>query len=415
LARRRFTVGAVLSTLASPQQPGAGALPGYPLAARNANVASFEVMELVKQALALEQLGKPIIHLSIGEPDFTAPEPVVAALERAARSGQTGYTPALGITPLREAIARDYATRHGIAVDPRRIIVTAGASAALTLACCALVGVGDEVLLTDPSYPCNRHFVAAFDGLPRAVPVFADTRFQMTETLLAANWGPVTRGTLLASPANPTGTSIPFDELARMVAFARARGGFTLVDEIYLGLTYDGTPRTALELGEDVIVINSFSKYFSMTGWRLGWLVVPQALVGAFEKLAQNLFICASALAQNAALACFAPESEVIFEARRHEFRQRRDAIVTAMTALGFGIPVIPDGAFYVWLDCSRFGDSRLLAKRLLEQAHVSLVPGQDFGVNQPGRWMRLSYANSMDNLLEAARRIGAVLRNERY
>lgn len=415
MARRRFTVGAILSTLVSPHPPGAGTLPGYPLAPRNANIASFEVMELVKQALALERQGLPIIHLSIGEPDFTAPEPVLAALERAARSGQTGYTPALGITPLREAIARDYATRQGVTIDPQRVIVTAGASAALTLACCALVGVGDEVLLTDPSYPCNRHFVAAFDGVPRAVPVFADTRFQMTEALLAANWGPATRGTLLASPANPTGTSIPFDELARIVAFARARGGFTLVDEIYLGLTYDGAPRTALALGEDVIVVNSFSKYFSMTGWRLGWLVVPQALVGAFEKLAQNLFICASTLAQNAALACFAPESGVIFEARRSEFRQRRDAIVTAMSALGFGVPVIPDGAFYVWLDCSRFGDSRVLAKRLLEEAHVSLVPGQDFGANEPGRWMRLSYANSMDNLLEAARRIGAALRNERY
>jgi len=403
-------VGAVLSTLVSPQQPAPGALPGYPLATRNANIASFEVMELVKQALALEQQGKPIIHLSIGEPDFTAPEPVLAALELAARSGQTGYTPALGITPLREAIARDYATRHGITVDPQRIIVTAGASAALTLACCALVGVGDEVLLTDPSYPCHRHFVAAFDGIPRAVPVFADTRFQMTERLLAEHWGPATRGTLLASPANPTGTSIPFDELARIVAFARARGGFTLVDEIYLGLTYEGSPRTALELGEDVIAVNSFSKYFSMTGWRLGWLVVPQALVSAFEKLAQNLFICASTLAQNAALACFTPESGSVFEARRAEFRRRRDAIVTAMTGLGFGVPVIPDGAFYVWLDCSRFGDSRLLAKRLLEEAHVSLVPGQDFGANEPGRWMRLSYANSMDNLLEAARRIGLVL-----
>ena len=403
-------MGAILSALTSPQQPRPGALPGYPLAARNANIASFEVMELVKQALALEQQGKPIIHLSIGEPDFTAPEPVLAALEQAARSGQTGYTPALGITPLREAIARDYATRHGITIDPRRIIVTAGASAALTLACCALVGVGDEVLLTDPSYPCNRHFVAAFDGIPRGIPVFADTRFQMTEALLAAHWGPATRGTLLASPANPTGTSIPFDELSRIVAFARARGGFTLVDEIYLGLTYDGPARTALELGEDVIVVNSFSKYFSMTGWRLGWLVVPQTLVVAFEKLAQNLFICASTLAQQAALACFTPESGAIFEARRQEFRQRRDAIVTAMTALGFGVPVIPDGAFYVWLDCSRFGDSRLLAKRLLEEAHVSLVPGQDFGANEPGRWMRLSYANSMDNLLEAARRIGAVV-----
>jgi aspartate/methionine/tyrosine aminotransferase len=380
------------------------------LAARTARIAPFQVMELVKRAVALERQGHPVIHLSIGEPDFTAPEPVVAALERAVRDGRTQYTAATGLAELREAIAGDYRDRHGLVVDPARIVVTAGASAALSLACCALVDVGDEVLLTDPSYPCNRHFVAAFDGVARAVPVYADTRFQMTEALLAAHWGPRVRGTLLASPANPTGTSIPFDQLARIVDAVRSRGGFTIVDEIYLGLTYEGRARSALELGDDVIVTNSFSKYFHMTGWRLGWLVVPTALAPTFEKLAQNLYICASTLAQHAALACFAPESLAEFERRREAFRARRDFVVPAMREIGFGVPVTPDGAFYAWLDCSRFGDSAELASRLLERAAVSLVPGHDFGSNDPGRWMRLSYATERSTLQEAAARIARCL-----
>ncbi|HYF58635.1 MAG TPA: pyridoxal phosphate-dependent aminotransferase [Burkholderiaceae bacterium] len=385
-------------------------MPQYRLADRTASIAPFQVMELVKRAVALEQQGRPVIHLSIGEPDFTAPAPVVAALERAVRAGLTQYTAATGLARLREAIAADYERRHGVRVSPSRIVVTAGASAALSLACCALVNPGDEVLVTDPSYPCNRHFVAAFDGVARAVPVFADTRFQMTEALLAANWGPRTTGALLASPANPTGTSIPFDELSRIVAAVRARGGFTIVDEIYIGLTYDGRARTALELGEDVIVTNSFSKYFHMTGWRLGWIVVPEPLAPAFEKLAQNLYICASTLAQHAALACFEPESLEVYEARREAFRERRDHVVPAMRALGFDVPATPDGAFYAWLDCSRFGDSAALASRLLDEASVSLVPGHDFGVNEPGRWMRLSYATDRARLEEAVARIGRCL-----
>lgn len=381
-----------------------------PLAARTARIAPFQVMEHVKRAVALESQGRRIIHLSIGEPDFTAPEPVVAALERAARDGRSQYTAALGLPALREAIAADYLTRHGAVVDPARIVVTAGASAALTLACCALVDPGSDVLLTDPSYPCNRHFVAAFDGVARGVPVFADTRFQMTAALLAQHWTPRTRGTLLASPANPTGTSIPFDELARIVDVVRSRSGFTIVDEIYIGLSYDAGARSAVALGDDVIVANSFSKTFQMTGWRLGWLVVPPRWIGVFEKLAQNLFICASALAQHAALACFAPQARPVFDERRDELRARRDQIVPAMRALGFGVPVMPDGAFYVWLDCSRFGDSDALARRLLETAGVSLVPGHDFGDNQPGRWMRLSYARPREVLREAVERIGGAL-----
>lgn len=377
------------------------------LAARTAAIEPFHVMELVKRAGALERSGRSIIHMSIGEPDFTAPQPVLEALERVAREGGTQYTAAVGIEPLRRAIARHYGDDFGVDVDPARIVVTAGASAALTLACCALVNPGDRVLLADPSYPCNRHFVAAFDGEPVLVPVGADTRFQLDAALVDAHWDAHVRGTLLATPANPTGTSIAFDELSRILDVVRARRGFAIVDEIYIGLSYDGKPRTVLELGDDMVVTNSFSKFFHMTGWRLGWLVVPPTLVPAFEKLAQNLFICASTLAQKAALACFEPESMRIFRERRDEFRARRDWLVPALRELGFGVPVTPDGAFYVWADCSRFSDdSDRFAIELLEQAGVAVVPGMDFGVHDPKRWLRVSYATSLDNLREAVRRL---------
>jgi aspartate/methionine/tyrosine aminotransferase len=380
---------------------------------RTGAIAPFQVMELVKRAAALEQQGHPVIHLSIGEPDFGAPPSVHAALERAARAGHTQYSPAVGIAALREAIAADYQRRHGLNIDPARIIITAGASAALTLACCALVNPGDEVLLTDPSYPCNRHFVAAFDGQARPVPVFEDTRFQLTAEQVDAHWGPRVRGVLLASPANPTGTSIPFDTLGRIVQRVRDRGGFTVVDEIYLGLSYDGPARSALEWGDDLIVCNSFSKSFAMTGWRLGWLVVPAHSVPVFEKLAQNLFICASTLAQHAALGCFEPDALALSESRRLLLRDRRDAVIPALERAGFRIPVKPDGAFYVWMDCSRFGESGPLADRLLDEAAVSLVPGMDFGLNDPGRWMRLSYASPLERLQEAVQRMARCLGTE--
>ena len=386
------------------------------LARRTAFIEPFQVMELVKRASALAALGHPVIHMSIGEPDFTAPEPVLAALEKAARSGHSHYTSALGIAPLRQAIARYYGEQFGLDIAPARIVVTAGASAALALACCALVNPGDRVLLTDPGYPCNRHFVAAFDGIPVGVPVGPDTRFQMTRQLLDANWTDGVTGTLVASPANPTGTSIPFAELGSIIESVRARGGFSIVDEIYLGLTYDldtghSHPRSALEFGDDIIVTNSFSKYFSMTGWRLGWLVVPEALSPVFEKLAQNLYICPSTLAQFAALACFEPESMAIFESRRREFLRRRDYIVPALRAIGLDVPVTPDGAFYVYLDCSRHSsDSSAFANDLLEKQFVAIVPGADFGHHQPQRYLRLSYATGLDQLQQAIGRIGTYL-----
>lgn len=383
----------------------------YALARRTARIEPFHVMELAKRATALEAAGHPVIHMDIGEPDFTAPEPVVAALERAVRGGHTQYTAATGLVALREAIAHDYARRHGIAVDPARIVVTAGASAALLLACCALVEPGASVLLADPGYPCNRHFVAAFDGIARPVPVGPSSRFQMTRELVESHWEAHTGGVLLASPANPTGTSIPFEEIGHIVEAVRARGGYTIVDEIYLGLSYDAPARSALGHGDDLVVCNSFSKHFHMTGWRLGWLVVPPGLAPVFEKLAQNLYICASTLAQHAAIACFDPDSLAAYAARHEEFRRRRDFIVPALRAAGLSVPVAPDGAFYVYADCSAHsGDSSRFALDLLERTHVSVVPGMDFGVHEPSRYLRLSYATAMERLEEAARRLGAYL-----
>ena len=368
-------------------------------------------MEFVKRAVALEAQGRSVLHLSIGEPDFTAPEPVIAALEAAARSGSTQYTAALGTHRLREAISQHYADRWHVQVAPERILVTAGASAALNLACCALVDPGAEVLMADPTYPCNRNFVAAHDGIARPIMVDASTRFQLTAALVERHWGPATRGILAATPANPTGTSIPFDELGAILDRVRARSGFALIDEIYLGLSYDAVPRSVLEHGDDMVVTNSFSKFFHMTGWRLGWLVVPPAWVPAFERLAQNLYICASALAQHAALACFTPESMAEFDRRREVFRARRDWLVPALRGLGFDVPIAPDGAFYVWINCERFGmDAGVMAERLLEEAGVALVPGADFSAAAPSYWLRVSYATSLEQLQEAVERIRGFL-----
>ncbi|QAU35229.1 pyridoxal phosphate-dependent aminotransferase [Janthinobacterium sp. 17J80-10] len=378
-----------------------------PLASRLANIAPFHVMELAKMAAALERQGRSIIHMGIGEPDFTAAPLVIEAASRAMAEGRTQYTSALGLPALREAIAGHYLDKYGVQVAPERIIVTAGASGALLLACAALVEQGTEVLMPDPSYPCNRHFVAAFEGCAKMIPSGPDARFQLTDAMVRANWGPATRGVLLASPSNPTGTSIDPAELGRIVGSIRARGGFTIVDEIYQGLSYDRPPFTALSLGEDVIVINSFSKYFNMTGWRLGWLVVPERLVPHMEKLAQNLFICASAISQYAGLACFDPQSLALFEERKAEFKRRRDYIVPALTDLGFRVPVMPDGAFYVYADCSQLAsDADSLTRDMLEQAGVVMVPGLDFGSHAARQYIRISYATTLENLHEAVHRL---------
>ncbi len=386
------------------------------LASRLEHIEPFYVMECAKAATELAQspacADEPMIFLNIGEPDFTAPPSVLAAAQRALAAGRTQYTAATGLPELRERIAGWYAERHGLAVAPNRIIVTAGASAALQLACLALVDRDDEVLLPDPSYPCNRHFVAAAEGRARLLPASAAERYQLTAQGVEAAWSAATRGVLLASPSNPTGTSIAADEMGRIVAAVRERGGFTMVDEIYLGLSFDERyGHSALMHGDDVVSINSFSKYFGMTGWRLGWLVVPEALVAPIEKLAQNLYICPSTVAQHAALACFEADAIAEFERRRSEFRTRRDFIVPALNALGLTVPVLPDGAFYAWADCAAYSSSSWdFCFDLMQRAHLALTPGRDFGHHDNERCLRLSFANSMAQLQEAVARLQRVL-----
>jgi aspartate/methionine/tyrosine aminotransferase len=376
----------------------------------------FYVMEFAKAASALarspECAREPMVFLNIGEPDFTAPPLVVEAAAHCLAEGRTQYTDATGLPELRERIAGWYRERHGLDVAPARIVVTAGASAALQLATLALLDAGDEVLMPDPSYPCNRHFVAAAGGLPALLPAGAAARFQLDAATVESAWNERTRGVLLASPSNPTGTSIDPDEMRRIVHAVRARGGFTIVDEIYLGLSYDDRYATsALALGDDVIAVNSFSKYFSMTGWRLGWIVVPPALVAPIEKLAQNLYICASTLAQRAALACFEPASIAEYERRRAEFRARRDFIVPALQSLGLPVPVVPDGAFYAWFDCSAHAASSWdFCFELMRRAHVALTPGRDFGRHDSERHVRLSFASALPQLHEAVERLRRVL-----
>ncbi|ELA00714.1 pyridoxal phosphate-dependent aminotransferase [Cupriavidus metallidurans] len=385
-------------------------------ASRLANIDAFHVMELAKQAAELERAGRHIIHMGIGEPDFTAAAPVIHAAEAAMRRGVTQYTGALGIHALREAIAGYYKTAYGIDVPARRVIVTAGASGALLLACAVLVEIGAEVLMPDPSYPCNRHFVAAFDGHAKMIPSGPEERFQLTAAQVVEHWGENTRGVLLASPSNPTGTSILPDELKAILAEVRKRQGFAILDEIYQGLSYDAPPVSALSLDDNVVTVNSFSKYFNMTGWRLGWLVVPDSLVPAFEKVAQNLFICASAVAQHAALACFTPEALAIYDERKAEFRRRRDAIVPALEALGLRVPVKPDGAFYVYANCRHVnhpaaGNADRLTQAILHDAGVVMVPGTDFGPHTANDYIRISYATSMQNIEEAMQRLHHFLR----
>jgi len=386
------------------------------LARRLDHIEPFYVMECAKAAALIAaspacdpaQGGERMLFLNIGEPDFTAPPLVQEAAERAIRAGRTQYTDATGLPALREALSAWYAQRFGLQIPARRIVITAGASAALQLACLALFEAGDEVLMPDPSYPCNRHFVAAAEAVARLLPTTAAQRFQLDAAAVEQAWGPATRGVLLASPSNPTGTSIHPDELRRIDAVVSRGGGVTIVDEIYLGLSYDDTfGRSALQLGEHIVSVNSFSKYFSMTGWRLGWMVVPEAMVAPIERLAQNLFICASTIAQHAALACFAPESIAEYERRRAEFRARRDLVVPALNRLGLTVPVLPDGAFYAYADCSAHSaDSWDFAFELMHRAHVALTPGRDFGRHDPKRWLRLSFASSRERLDEALHRL---------
>jgi aspartate/methionine/tyrosine aminotransferase len=370
-------------------------------------IAPFYVMDLLARAKQLEAEGRSVIHMEIGEPDFITPEPVIEAGKNALYAGHTGYTAATGIAELRQAISDHYSRSFSVDVDPARIIVTPGSSGALQLVMSVLVDPGQEVLMTDPGYPCNRNFVELVSGVPVGVPVDADTNYQLSGTQINENWSDKTRAVVVATPSNPTGTVVERDEMVHIHEAVRERGGHLIVDEIYQGLVYGKDGYSALELADDLFVINSFSKYFGMTGWRLGWVVAPQDYVESLDTLAQNLFLSCASISQYAALEAFSPNCLEVLEQRREEFRKRRDFLLPALRDVGFRIPLTPQGAFYLYADSSGLtDDSFSFAYELLEAQGVAITPGKDFGVYKPEQHIRFAYTNSIENMTEGVRRI---------
>lgn len=380
------------------------------LASRTAHIEPFHVMELLTRARELEAAGRDIVHMEVGEPDFATAEPVVRAGMEALRRGKTSYTPAAGLPALREAIAAQYAERYGVTVGPAQIFVTPGGSGALLLALSLLVDPGERVLLPDPGYPCNRHLVRLLGGAPTSVAVSAERNYQLSAADIETHWRADTAAAMVASPSNPTGTVISPQALEALAAAVTGRGGGLIVDEIYHGLTYGAPAASAAGLG--AFVVNSFSKYYGMTGWRLGWLLVPPGYERAAEKLAQNVYISAPTPAQHAALACFSAEAKAIFEERRLAFQARRDFLLPALRELGLVIDAEPAGAFYLYADVSRLAtDSYVLAWELLERAGVACTPGRDFGSGRADAFLRFAYTTSLPRLREGVERLAQHLR----
>ena len=363
-------------------------------------------MDVMRAALAAENAGHSIMHMEVGQPGTPAPRAARAAAARALEAETLGYTMALGNDALRARIAQHYADRYGVAVAPERIAVTAGSSAAFVLAFLAVFDAGDVVALPSPGYPCYRHILSALGQ-----------RSVLLETGPATEWMPTAddvvravrrdgiKGLLVASPANPTGTMISPERMDELAAVCRAHGVRLISDEIYHGLTYERPAETALRHGDDVIVINSFSKYFSMTGWRVGWMVVPEPLVRVIERLAQNLYISPPAIAQAAALGAFDAEAEL--EANRQSYAANRALLLEALPAAGFTTFAPADGAFYLYCDVSGMtSDAAALAKILLDEARVAVTPGTDFDAERGHRFLRFSYAGTTADMAEAARRL---------
>jgi aspartate/methionine/tyrosine aminotransferase len=383
------------------------------LATRMHEISPFYVMELLQRANQLEAQGKKIIHMEIGEPDFATPQPIIEAGIRHLQTGHIKYTAAAGLPELREKISTFYRQRYGVSVAKEQIFVTPGASGALLLALGVSLNPGEELLMADPCYPCNRNFANLFAAKALTIPVNADTQYQLTPDLIRQHWRPKTRGALIASPSNPTGTLISPEALQQVIVTVNSLGGSFYSDEIYHGLVYGAEAATALEFSKMVFVINSFSKYFGMTGWRVGWLVVPETYIDATEKLAQNVFIATSTHSQYAALAAFEPDTLAELECRRHELEVRRDFLYRKLLELGFEVPVKPDGAFYIYANCSKFtNDSFKFAVDLLETEGVAVTPGKDFGNHLANQYIRFAYTTSLSNMKIAMERLEKFIAN---
>ncbi|UYZ84078.1 pyridoxal phosphate-dependent aminotransferase [Entomomonas sp. E2T0] len=380
---------------------------------RSESIEPFQVMALLARANELQAEGKQVIHLEIGEPDFTTAEPILEAAKAAIDAGYTQYTPALGLPALRKEIAKLYKIRYNLDIDYKRILITPGGSGALLLVSGLLVEAGQHLLMADPGYPCNRNFLRLVEADAKMIPTDHTSNYQLTPKLLEQHWDNNTAGILVASPANPTGTILNKDELAALAKTCQQHQGYFISDEIYHGLTYGVEAPSALEVDDNAYILNSFSKYYGMTGWRLGWLVAPLEAVDSLEKFAQNVYISATSVSQYAALACFKPETQTILEARRAEFAKRRDFLLPALTELGFKIKTKPDGAFYLYADVSAFTDDAYkFCYYFLENQHVAFTPGLDFGNYHSNQHVRFAYTQSLPVLEEAVNRIARGLQN---
>jgi aspartate/methionine/tyrosine aminotransferase len=361
----------------------------------------FIVMDVMEAARAAEAAGRSIVHMEVGQPGTPAPRVAREALVRAMAAGPLGYTVALGLPELRARIARHYGERHGVDLDPNRVVVTAGSSAGFLLAFSSLFDSGERVAIAEPGYPSYRNILRALGLVPVGLPTRAEDRFQPRPDDLT----PDLAGVLVASPANPTGSMLDRAALATLIEAAAARGIAFVSDEIYHGIEYGARPVSALEISDAVYVINSFSKYFSMTGWRVGWMVVPPDHVRRIERLAQNLFICAPHASQIVALAALDAEDEL--EANVAVYRRNRELLLAGLPGAGFGRFAPPDGAFYIYADVSdRTDDSRDLAARILAEAGVAVTPGLDFDPRRGAGTLRFSYAGATGDIAEGLRRL---------
>lgn len=377
------------------------------IAHRMQGISSFYVMELLQRAKQLEKQGVDIIHMEIGEPDFFTPPAILAAGKQCLDIGEVKYTAAAGLPELRKAVADYYRQAYGVKLDPRRVFITPGASGAFLLAFGISLNPGESVMMSDPCYPCNDNFVRLFNGETQFINVGPNTAYQLNADLISQNWRETTKGVLVASPSNPTGTLIDNLELQKTIKKTEILGGCFYADEIYHGLVYGRQVHTALSYSDEVFVINSFSKFFGMTGWRVGWLVVPEGFIEAAEKLAQTIFIATSTHSQYAALASFSADNLAELHRRRDEFKQRRDFLYENLLRLGFKIACKPEGAFYVYADCSAFTqDSFQFALDLLEVEGVAVTPGKDFGYNRPEQHIRFAYTASIARMATALTRL---------
>ncbi len=366
----------------------------------------FIVMDVLEKAQEMERSGEHIIHLEVGEPDFDTPECISEAGYRAICEGKTHYTHSLGLIELREAIAEDYWMKYRVKVSPEQILVASGTSPAMLLLFSALLEPGDEVILSNPYYPCYPNIIRFVDATPVFVEVFEKEGFQYLPEMIEEKLNPRVKGIMINSPSNPTGNVMPAERMEQIAKFPP----FIISDEIYHGLVYEGEVHTVLEFTDRAFVINGFSKLYAMTGWRLGYVIAPKEFIRPMQKIQQNLFISASSFTQWGAVAGL-KETEKDVQKMRETYDRRRRFLIPKLKALGFGITVEPTGAFYILANAKRFSkDSYRFAFDILEEAKVAVAPGIDFGTNAEG-YLRFCYANSLENIEEGMNRLGSYLK----